>query len=87
MMNGSATLTELEMTKLENYALRDAGLRQAQQANLAERARYIARIEAAHPGHSFSEQTGQLVSNGPTEAESLAQAQQEERAHVESADR
>jgi hypothetical protein len=80
MQNG--TLTELEFTKLENYALRDAGLRQAQQANLAERARYIARIEAAHPGYSFSEQAGQLVSNGP--AEPLPQA---EPAHVESADR
>jgi hypothetical protein len=73
MVNGSATLTELEMTKLENYALRDAGLRQAQQANLAERARYIAKIEAAHPGYSFSEISGQLVSNGLAD-EPLTQA-------------
>jgi hypothetical protein len=82
MMNGSATLTELELTKLENYALKHAGLQQAQQANLAERTRYIRQIEAAHPGYSFSEQTGQLVSNGPAE-QPLTQAA----VPVESADR
>jgi hypothetical protein len=67
MQNGSSTLSELELTKLENFALRHTNLQQAQQANLAERTRYIRQIEAAHPGYSFSEQTGQLVSNGPAD--------------------
>jgi hypothetical protein len=64
MINGNSTLTELELTKLENFALRDSGLRQALQANLAARSQYIAQIEAAHPGYLFSEQTGQLVGDG-----------------------
>jgi hypothetical protein len=82
MQNGSATLTELELTKLENFALKHTGLQQAQQANLAARSQYIKQIEAAHPGYSFSEQTGQLVSNGPAE-QPLTQAADP----VESADR
>jgi hypothetical protein len=82
MQNGSATLTELEITKLENFGLRHSNLEQARQANLTARSQYIRQIEAAHPGYSFSEQTGQLVSNGPAE-EPLTQAA----VPVESADR
>jgi hypothetical protein len=74
MINGSATLTELELTKLENFGLKHAALQQAQQANLAARSQYIKQIEAAHPGYSFSEHTGQLVSNGPAD-EPLPQAE------------
>jgi hypothetical protein len=65
MINGNATLTELEITKLENFALKHAGLQQALQANLTARSRYIEQIEAAHPGYHFSEQTGQLTRDDP----------------------
>jgi hypothetical protein len=63
-----ATLTELEMTKLENYALKHSNMQQAIQVNLEARAKYIAQIEAAHPGCRFSEQTGQLVELTPEAA-------------------
>jgi hypothetical protein len=63
-----ATLSELEMTKLENFALKHTNLQQAIQANLGARAKYIADIEAAHPGCRFNEQTGQLVELTPEAA-------------------
>jgi hypothetical protein len=53
-------LTELELTKLENFALKHTGLQQAIRENLAARTQYIQQITAAHPGYTFSEQTGQL---------------------------
>jgi hypothetical protein len=65
MINGNATLNELELTKLENFALKHAGLQQALQANLTARSRYIEQIEDAHPGYHFSEQSGQLVPDEP----------------------
>jgi hypothetical protein len=78
MINGNSTLTELEITKLENFALKHAGLQQAIQANLTARTKYIEQIEAAHPGYYFSEQTGQLVGNETAnqspDPQSIAQA-------------
>lgn len=62
------TLSELEMTKLENFALKHANLQQAIQSNLTARTNYIAKIEAEHPGCRFSEQTGQLVELTPEAA-------------------
>jgi hypothetical protein len=65
MTNG--TMTELELTKMENFALKHRGLQQELQANLIARTQYIKQIEAAHPGYLFSEVNGQLVK--PTEPE------------------
>jgi hypothetical protein len=62
-------LTELELTKLENFSLKHTGLQQAIRENLAMRTQYIQQIIAAHPGYTFSEQTGQLVSNGPAQTQ------------------
>jgi hypothetical protein len=54
-------LTELELTKLENFSLKHTGLQQAIRENLATRTQYIQQIIAAHPGYTFNEQTGQLA--------------------------
>lgn len=62
MTNG--TLTELERTKLENFALKHNALQQQMQMILAERAAYIRIVEEAHPGHRWDEQQG-LVSAEP----------------------
>jgi hypothetical protein len=72
--NGIATLTELEITKLENFALKHAGLQQAIQNNLAARTKYIEKIEAERPGYFFSEQTGQLVLRDQPAPPAIAEA-------------
>ena len=67
MDNGKAQMTELELTKLENFALKDAGLRQALQANLTARTQYIQQMETAHPGYQWNEQSGTLIPTAPQE--------------------
>jgi hypothetical protein len=57
MDNGNA-LTELEQTKLENYALKNNLLQQQLTANLAARTTFIRGIEAARPGYRWDEQQG-----------------------------
>jgi hypothetical protein len=66
------TMTELELAKLENFALKHANMQQAINANLAARNAYIREVEAAHPGYTFSEQTGQLVKAAPPEPQPQA---------------
>jgi hypothetical protein len=69
MKNGAAEkegmLTELERTKLENFPLKHNAMQQQLNANLAERKAYIEKVEAAHPGYQFNEQTGTLVKQAP----------------------
>ena len=59
MVNGS--LTEVELLRLENFALKHANLQQAIQQNLAARTKYIQGVEAAHPGYQWNEPSGGLV--------------------------
>ena len=58
MENGKPELTELERLKLENFALKHNAMQQQIQANLAERAAFIQRIEEAHPGFAWNEKEG-----------------------------
>lgn len=63
------TLTELERTKMENYALKHNLMSQQLQQLVAERGAYIKQIEAAHPGCTWDEQRGlvrsELLPDGP----------------------
>jgi hypothetical protein len=54
-------LTELEQTKLENFALKHGLIQQQLQRVVADRTAYIRQIEEAHPGHRWDEQTATLV--------------------------
>jgi hypothetical protein len=65
MVNGNV-LSELEITKLENFGLKHAAMQQALRENLAARTKYIEQIVAAHPGYRWNEPTGALVP-APTE--------------------
>ena len=58
MNNGVAELTELERTKLENYALKHNLVQQQLQRIVDERSAYIRQIEEAHPGYAWDEQKG-----------------------------
>ena len=70
-MNTNEPLTELERTKLENYALKHNLVQQQLQQIVAERTAYIQQIVAAHPGCTWDEQKGLLrdepaaLPNGP----------------------
>lgn len=66
MENGKAIeLTELERTKLENFALKHNALQQQSQANLQARAAFIQEIEAAHPGYRWDDQKGLIATAIP----------------------
>ena len=65
MNNGTAQLTELEATKLENFALKHTSLQQSIRENLAARNQYIEQVVAAHPGYEWQENKGGLVAIPP----------------------
>ena len=74
MINGNGQLSELELTKMENFALRNAGLQQAIRENIQARDKYIQQIEAAHPGYRWNENSG-LMPVPPQEAPPQAAAE------------
>lgn len=51
-------LSELERTKLENFALKHNLVQQQLQRIVDERAAYIRLVEEAHPGCKWDEQKG-----------------------------
>ena len=51
-------LSELERTKMENFALKHNIMQQQLQQIVAERSAYIKQVEAAHPGCRWDEQRG-----------------------------
>lgn len=55
---GSAELSELEQTKMENFALKHGLLQQQLQRIGADRTAYVKQIEEAHPGYKWDEQKG-----------------------------
>ena len=54
-------LTELERTKLENFALKHNLVQAQLQRIVDERAAYIRQVEEAHPGCKWDEQKGLVV--------------------------
>lgn len=58
---GSGELTELERTKMENFALKHGLVQQQLQRIVAERTAYIREIEEAHPGYTWDEEKASLV--------------------------
>ena len=60
------TLTELETVKMENFGLKHNALQQQVNANLAQRAAFIAQMELDHPGTKWEEGKG-LMKLGPVE--------------------
>jgi hypothetical protein len=57
----SGELTELELTKLENFALKHGLMQQQLQRIVADRTVYIKQVEEAHPGYMWDEQKAGLV--------------------------
>jgi hypothetical protein len=57
----SGELTELERTKLENYALKHNLVQQQLQRIVVERTEYVKQIEENHSGYKWDEQTASLV--------------------------
>ena len=51
-------LTELELTKMENFALKHNLVQSQLQRIVDERAAYIKQVEEAHPGCKWDEQKG-----------------------------
>ena len=64
MTNGQLTtqLTELQRTRLENFALRYTLMQQNITQVQNERAAFIHQLEAEHPGYKWDEQNGLVAS-------------------------
>jgi hypothetical protein len=64
-LNGNGQLTDLERTKMENFALKHNLIQQQLQAIVMERANYIQSIETAHPGFKWDEREGLVPTDKP----------------------